>query len=63
MLAVREKEMKNYLHDVGHMTKMAAIYTYLVKTLYRSSSPEPVGRFQRNLVVALGAQTHHSLFK
>ena len=32
----------------GHMTKIAAMPIY-GKNLYKSSSPEPVGRFLRNL--------------
>ena len=31
------------INGPGHMTKMAAMY--MVKTLKKSSSPEPVGRF------------------
>ena len=35
---------KYYINGPGHMTKMAAM-PILVKTLQKSSSPEPVGRF------------------
>ena len=35
--------------DLGHMTKMAATPIY-GKTFQKSYSPEPVGRFPRNLV-------------
>ena len=38
---------------LGHMTKMAATPIY-GKTLQKSSSPEPVGRFSRNLVCSIG---------
>ena len=38
---------------LGHMTKMAATPIY-VKTLQKSSSPEPAGRFSRNLVCSIG---------
>ena len=37
---------------LGHMTKMAATPIY-VKTLQKSS-PEPAGRFSRNLVCSIG---------
>ena len=37
-----------YIKNPGHMTKMAAMPIY-GKTLQKSSSPEPVDRFQRNL--------------
>ena len=37
---------------LGHMTKMAA-RPYMVKTL-KTSSPEPAGRFSRNLVCTIG---------
>ena len=37
------------------MTKMAARpILYMVKTFQKSSSPEPVGRFPRNLVCSIG---------
>ena len=38
-----------YIKNPGHMTKMAAMPKYMVKTVQKSSSPEPVDRFQRNL--------------
>ena len=37
-----------YIKNPGHMTKMAAMPIY-GKTVQKSSSPEPVDRFQRNL--------------
>ena len=37
------------INGPGHMTKMAATPIY-GKNLKKSSSPEPAGRFQRNLV-------------
>ena len=39
--------------NLGHMTKMAATSIY-GKTTQKSSSPEPVGRFPRNLVCSIG---------
>ena len=53
MKAFRYKEMKIWLHDAGHMTKMAAMPIY-GKTLQKSSSPEAVDRFSRNLVCSIG---------
>ena len=38
---------------LGHMTKMAATPIY-GKILKKSSSPEPAGRFSRNLVCSIG---------
>ena len=38
---------------LGHMTKMAATPIY-GKNLQKSSSPEPAGRFSRNLVCSIG---------
>ena len=38
---------------LGHMTKLAASPIY-GKTLQKSSSPEPVGRFSRNLACSIG---------
>ena len=38
---------------VGLMTKMPPI-PYMVKTLQKSSTPEPVDRFPRNLVCSIG---------
>ena len=40
------------INGPGHMTKMAAMPIY-GKNLQKSSSPEPAGRFPRNLVVPL----------
>ena len=44
---------KVYINDPGHMTKMAATPIY-GKPLQKSSSPEPAGRFSRNLVCSIG---------
>ena len=41
------------INGPGHMTKMAAMPIY-GKNLEKSSSPEPVGRFPRNLVCSIG---------
>ena len=41
------------INGPGHMTKMAATPIY-VKNLKKSSSPEPAGRFPRNLVCSIG---------
>ena len=38
---------------LSHMTKMAATPIY-GKTLQKSSSPEPAGRFSRNLACSIG---------
>ena len=47
-----EGATKVYINSPGHMTKMAAIPIY-GKTLQKSS-PEPAGRFSRNLVCSIG---------
>ena len=44
---------KVYINGPGHMTKMAAMPIY-GKNLKISSSPEPAGRFSRNLVCSIG---------
>ena len=44
---------KVYINDPGHMTKMAAIPIY-GKKHKKSSSLEPVDRFQRNIVCSIG---------
>ena len=54
--------MKMSLHDAGQMTKMAAMPIY-GKTLQKSSSTEPAGRFSQTWFVASGTPAHHSLFK
>ena len=41
------------INGPGHMTKMAATPIY-GKNLKKSSSPEPAGRFPRNLVCIIG---------
>ena len=41
------------INGPGHMTKMAAMPIY-GKNLKKSSSPEPAGRFPRNLVCNIG---------
>ena len=45
--------MKICQYDAGHMTKMATIPIY-GKIPQKSSSPEPAGRFPRNLVCGIG---------
>ena len=40
------------INGPGHMTKMAAMPIY-GKNLKKSSSPEPAGRFPRNLVCSI----------
>ena len=62
MKAFRYKEMKICKHDPGHMTKMAA-RTYMVKTLQKSSSPEPAADFHETWYVASRTPAHHSLYK
>ena len=42
--------MKFYEHDAGHMTKMVAMPLYCINPL-KSSSPEPVLRWQSGAVV------------
>ena len=44
--------MKIHEHDAGHMTKMATKTIY-GKNLQKSSSPEPLDRFSRNLVCSI----------
>ena len=44
---------KVYINGPGHMTKMAAMPIY-GKNLKKSFSPEPAGRFLRNLVCSIG---------
>ena len=44
---------KSFINGPGHMTKMAAMPIY-GKNLKKSSSPEPAGRFSRNLVCSIG---------
>ena len=44
---------KFYINDPGHMTKMAAMLKN-AQNLKKSSSPEPAGRFSRNLVCSIG---------
>ena len=41
------------INGPGHMTKMAAMPIY-GKNIRKSSSPEPAGRFPRNLVYSIG---------
>ena len=43
---------KVHINGPGHMTKMAAMPIY-GKNLKKSSSPEPAGRFSRNLVCSI----------
>ena len=48
-----EEGTKVCINGPGHMTKMAAMPIY-GKNLKKSSSPEPAGRFPRNLVCSIG---------
>ena len=48
-----EGRTKVCINGPGHMTKMVAMPIY-GKNLKKSSSPEPVGRFPRNLVCSIG---------
>ena len=48
MQAFSHEENKIKLHDVGHMTKMAAMPIYVMNL--SKYSPEPLGRFTRNFV-------------
>ena len=41
------------INGPGHMTKMAAMAIY-GKNFKKSSSPEPAGRFPRNMVCSIG---------
>ena len=55
-------EMKIYLHDAGHMTKMTAIPIYgknHSKIFFRNQWAD----FLETWYVALGTPAHHSLFK
>ena len=45
--------MKIYDHDAGLMTKMPAMPIYGNNTI-KSSFPEPVGQFRRNIVCSIG---------
>ena len=45
--------MKFYYHDAGHLTNMSAMRKYGKIPLNLSSSPEPSGRFPRNLVYSI----------
>ena len=47
---------------LGHMTKVATS-PYMVKTLQKSSSPEPATDFHETWYVASGTPAHNSLFK
>ena len=44
-----EGGMKVYINDPGHMTKMAT----MLKTLKKSSSPEPLGQLPWNLACSI----------
>ena len=48
-----ERGTKVCINGPGHMTKMAAMPIY-GKNLKKSSSPEPAGRFPRNMVCSIG---------
>ena len=45
---------KAYINSPDHMTKIAAMPIYMVKNIKKSSSLEPVDRFQRNLLCSIG---------
>ena len=47
-LSYEENENKIKLHDVGHMTKMAAMSIYVMNL--SKYSPEPLDRFELNFV-------------
>ena len=38
-------------------------HTYMIKTLQKSISPEPLDRFDETCYVAIGTSAYHSLFK
>ena len=46
-------EMKIYINELGHMTKMVAMPIY-GKNLQTSSPPEPMERWPWNLVCSIG---------
>ena len=48
-----ERGTKVCVNGLGYMTKMAAMPIY-GKNLDKSSPPEPIARFQRNLVCSIG---------
>ena len=50
-------EMKMCWYGAGNMTKMAAMPIF-GKTFQKSSSPEPAGRFQQNLVCSVWDSCH-----
>ena len=45
---------KVFINGPGHMIKMAATPIYMVKTLQKCSSTEPVDRLPRNLASRIG---------
>ena len=51
MQAFSYEENKIKLHDVGHMTKMAAMPIYVMNL--SKYSPEPLDRFARNFVCSI----------
>ena len=51
MQAFSYEENKIKLHDVGHMTKMAAMPIYIMNL--SKYSPEPLDRFARNFVCSI----------
>ena len=53
MQSLLGKGERKFVYGPGHMTKMAAMPIY-GKSLKKSSSPEPAGRFPRNLVCSIG---------
>ena len=62
MKAFRNKEMKIYKHDSGHMTKMAAMSIY-GKNLQNLLLQNQRADFHETGYVALGTPAHHSLLK
>ena len=56
--------MKIYLHDAGHMTKMAAMPIYGKNTskIFFSRTGGPIF-MKLGIHVALGTPAHHSLFE
>ena len=54
--------MQFYLHDAGHMTKMADMLIY-GKTLKNHLLQNQQADFRETCSVASGTPAHHSLFK
>ena len=47
-----------FINNQGHMTKMAAMPVY-GKNHLKSSSPEPLDRFQRNFACSIGDRRNY----